>query len=298
MHIQLHRDISAEEWKRLVDHHPNLMSIHELEGLEKEVYGYAVLRIGNTNYGGVYPDYDQRRLLLNIRLRELPLTYRAVLKLSEAIGGIFYYRKNEPFDPQKHLPAPAITIDRAKPYFADSELEELRWMALRSTSQEAVLETLRLSKQREGRLEGLLREEGYVLSPAYEGWVFIMGDTLPELLLRGDEQSSQEALERLCKSLQQQSKTFGAAQYFEYSGKSSVSGYFSASNGKLIYGYWQSELETFSKGRPPKAIKHLHPANPHEIAALWSIDPLDFVYLAPFAEEGAVLAGRGGAEPQ
>lgn len=229
-------------------------------------------------------------------------------QIAKAIGGSFYYRKNEPFDPQKppddiawrsrHLPAPAIAIDRAEPYFADSELEELRWMALRSTSQEAVLKALRLSKQREGRLEDLLREEGYVLSPAYEGWVFIMGDTLPELLLRGDEQSSQEALDRMCKSLQQLSKTFGAAQYFEYSDKSSVSGYFSASNGKLIYGYWQSELETFSKGRPPKAIKHRHPANPHEIAALWSIDPLDFVYLAPFAEAGAVLAGSEDAEPQ
>jgi len=96
-------------------------------------------------------------------------------------------------------------------------------------------------------------------------------------------------LTNLCKSLQKLSKKFIEVQYFEHQGKSKITGYLKANNGKLNFGYWHSETEEFTKGRVPKEIKKLHPTSAHEVASIWSIDPLDFVYLKEMAEEKSIV---------
>ena len=108
-------------------------------------------------------------------------------------------------------------------------------------------------------------------------------------MTKGNENSSEEALTNLCKSLQKLSKKFIEVQYFEHQGKSKITGYLKANNGKLNFGYWHSETEEFTKGRVPKEIKKLHPTSAHEVASIWSIDPLDFVYLKEMAEEKSIV---------
>lgn len=123
-----------------------------------------------------------------------------------------------------------------------------------------------------------------VITPYFSGWTFIIGGDLPDLLIKGDEKSTEEALTNLCKSLQKLSKQLIEVQYFEHQDKSNITGYFKSNNGKLNFGYWKTESEGFSKGRVPKELKKLHPTCAHEVASFWSIDPLDFIYLKEMAK--------------
>ncbi len=194
---------------------------------------------------------------------------------------------------KKYLPIPKVQIDNSKSYFDDDGLYDIRWLVFREDDRMKVQKALKLKEKYTGMLSELLSEDecedSFVLTPSYSGWTFLLGDNIPYLLLKGTEQSTEEALTNLCKSLQKLSKKFGEVQYYEHEEKSNITGYFKANNGKLIFGYWHSETEDFKKGRLPKELKKIHPASAHEVASIWSIDTLDFVFIKKMVKENSYM---------
>ncbi len=280
--------IKEELWREVVNNNKYIVSIHEFENSEIESYNYAILKIGKSVFGRLLWDWEKQEVGIELHIKYLPKTYKALEKIASELGGKFYIKKNEVFDAKKHLPAPTVEIDRSQQYFENYELDNIRWLGFREENQEEILQVLKLQEGKSGQLIELLNinePENFVITPPYKGWTFIIGNKLPALLINGDENSTEEALSNLCKSLQKLSKRFIEVQFYEHEEKSNITGYFKANNGKLIYGYWRSEMEEFTKGRLPKELKKIHPSTAHEVASIWSIDSLDFVFIEAFVKE-------------
>lgn len=276
---------TKEEWIRIVESHPNVISIHEFENSEIKSYGYAIIKIDSKVFGRYLWDWENGKIDLEINKKYLPNSYKIFENIASENNGVLYYNSKELFDSKRHLPIPQIVIDRKEKYFENHDLDYIRWVAIRGNDQSAVLNALELKDSKQIELRDGIDRSNLVITPSYEGWIFILGDSLPNLLTKRNENSSEEALKNLCTSIQKLSKKFIEVQYFEHQGKSNITGYFKANNGKLQFGYWKSETEEFSKGRVPKEIKKLHPTSAHEVASIWSVDPLDFIYLVEMAEE-------------
>lgn len=278
-------EFSKSEWINVVENNKHIVSIHEHENSEIKSYGYAILKIEGFIYGVLNWDWEKGKIDIDVKERYLPQVYKALLSIADDLGGYFYYKPKELFDPQKHLPIPAIDINRSKRFFEGHDLDYIRWMAFREEDQGLILETLKLKKSKEVSLKDGIDSCDIIVTPSYSGWIFLIGDNLPDSLVKGNESSSDEALTNLCKTLQKLSKKFIEVQYFEHHGKHNIDGYFKANNGKMIFGYWKTEDEEFKKGRVPKEIKKLHPTSAHEVASVWSIDPMDFIYLKEMVGE-------------
>lgn len=288
MKIAAHlNSINKEKWIAVVNSNEHLIPLHEYYHSESAVYDSAILKVDNVPYGRIIWNWDSNDCSIEVEVKYLPNVYRAILSIAEDLGGQFYIKKNEIFNTAKHLPRSKIEIKREKRYFENDDLDFIRWLAIRDEEQASVLKTLELKVSSEISLKGDIDSDQLIVTPPYSGWTFIIGNNLPDLLVKGDENSTEEALTKLCKSLQLLSKEFVEVQYYEYQGKSNINGYFKANKGKLNFGYWKSETEEFVKGVVPKDIKKLHPASAHEVASVWSVDPLDFAYIKEMAEKKA-----------
>lgn len=281
--------IKEEVWVKAVDSNKDIVSIHEFEKSKIKSYNYAILKIGKKIYGRLLWDWEKREVGIEVQSKYLSEVYQSLQEIANDLNGDFFINSKTKFDSNKHLPIPNIEICRDKKYFENYDLDYIRWIAFREKDRTAILNALKLEESKEVDLKEGVDGNELVIPPTYSRWTFIIGDNLPNLLIKGDESSSDEALTNLCKSLQKLSKKFIEVQYFEHQGKSNITGYFKANNGKLNFGYWQSETEEFSKGRVPKEIKKLHPTSAHEVASVWSIDPLDFIYLKEMAEEKSIV---------
>ena len=274
-----------KEWIEVVDSNAHIVSLHEYYNKGVRVYDSAVLKIEGVVYGILNWDWEKGKIDVDVKERYLPQAYEALFSIARHLGGEFYYNSKEIFDPQKHLPIPSIQVNREKKYFESHDLNNIRWMAFREGDKSALFKALNLRETKEFFLKEGVDRDDIVVTPSVFGWTFILGDGLPSLLIRGDESSSEKALNNLCKSLKKLSKRFIEAQYFEHQGKSNITGYFRANNGRLNFGHWESETESYRKGRVPKELEKLHPSSAHEVASIWSIDPLDFIYIWPMKEE-------------
>lgn len=278
-----------KEWIEVVDSNEYIVSLHEYYNKDVRVYDSAILKIEGFVYGILNWDWGQGKIDIDVKERYLPQTYEALLNIAAHLGGKLYYNSREMFDPKKHLPLTSIQINREKKYFESYDLDNVRWMAFREVDKHALLNALNLKETKEIPLEGRVNHDDIAVTPSVFGWTFILGDDLPSLFIKGNENTSEEALTNLCDSLQKLSKKFIEVQYFEHHGKSNITGYFRANNGKFLYGYWKSETEEFSRGRVAKDIKKLHPSSAHEVASVWSIDTLDFMYIKEMAEEKSTI---------
>jgi len=284
--------INYDQWCQLVDDSIYLMSLHELENLPNKIYDYAILRVNGRNYGSVDLKSKEGYLFLDIKYKELETTHHAIMNIAEAIDAQFYIKTNILFDPKKHLPIPKVKLNKTQKYFETSNLEQIRWLAIREIDFVSISKKLNFKSLKDDQLTELLVLKGIVCSAPYKGWTFIIGDNLPEFMGYESEKFATTGTSDFCKIIQVLSKTFVEVQYFEHYDKSNITAYFKANNGKLNFGYWQSETEEFTKGRVPKEIKKLHPSTAHEVASVWSIDPLDFIYIKKFADEKARLVVR------
>ncbi len=293
MVIKRKNKIDEKEWQRVVNDNINIISLRELEHLSFDIYDYAILKIGGKSYGRLLWDWEKGRVDVEVKKKFQSEIYPVIESIALELKADFYIKSDEIFNAKKHLPIPAVEIKRAQQYFVNDELADIRWLAFREDDRMKVQKALKLKEEYEGMLSELLSSDDcgdhFVLTPSYCGWTFLLGDNIPYLLLKGTEQSSEEALTNLCKSLQKLSKKFGELQYYEHEEKSNITGYFKANNGKLIFGYWHSETEDFRKGRLPKEINNIHPASAHEVASIWSIDPLDFVFIKKMAKENSYM---------
>ena len=277
--------IKEEIWIEMVDLNKDVVSIHEFEKSKIKSYNYAILKVGKKVYGRLLWDWEKREVGIEVQSKYLSEIYQALQEIANDLDGRFFINSKTVFDSNKHLPIPNIEIKRNRKYFESDDLDYIRWMAFREEDRTAILKALKLEESKEVNLKDGVACCEIIVTPTYSGWTFIIGDDLPNLLIKGNESSSEEALKNLCKTLQKLSKKFIEVQYFEHQGKSNITGYFKANNGKLNFGYWESETEEFSKGRIPKEIKKLHPTSAHEIASVWSIDTMDFIYLQEMAEK-------------
>ncbi len=291
MLIKRHGKIPQDQWEKLVDNHQNIISLHEFEKTDRPEYGYAILRIGDTNYGSLTLWYDGT-IKIDIKPKYWSLTYEALVEIANDVNGSLYHTNKRLFDPKLHLPLPVLELIKDSLYFDCNRLNNIKWLGIREVDNNEILKALKFQKGESRPLVGLLNREKtdtFILTSTYKGWIFIIGDDLPNVLINGEEGSTEEALTNLCKSLQKLSKRFIEVQYYEHNEKSNITGYFKANNGKLIYGYWKSEVEEFTKGRIPKELKKIHPTTAHEVASIWSIDPLDFGFIKPYFTEKSTL---------
>jgi len=290
MYIELPKSTGFVDWSNIVESSKWLMPPHEAYGSStSKIYSSAIFHVDGFKYGRLLWRGSRSAIEVDIGIKYYKDVYLGVLEVAKNLGGCVYYKKNEIFDPNKHLPILRIEINSDTKYFDHQNLEHIKWIAIREINSDAILSALKLSKSKEIYLQEKFGSDVFIITPTYSGWTFLIGDNLPNLLIKGDESSSDEALTNLCKSLQKLSKKFIEVQYFEHQGKSNITGYFKANNGKLNFGYWKSETEEFVKGRVPKEIKELHPTSAHEVASAWSIDPLDFIYLKEMAEEKSIV---------
>lgn len=276
--------IIEELWHSVVNNNENIISIHEFEKSNIESYNYAILKIGNKIFGRLLWNWEKQNIRIEMQKRYLPETYIVLENIAFELGSRFYLTSNEIFNAEIHIPIPNIKIIRDFKYFENDGLDYIRWMAFREDDYISILESLNLRKLNDVYLKDGVKGREFIVTPSYSGWSFVIGDSLPNILIKGDENTSNEALTNLCKSLQKLSEKFFEVQYFEHDGKSNITGYFKAKNGKLDFGFWKSETEEFSKGKIPKEIRNLHPTSAHEVASVWSIDPLDFIYLKEMSE--------------
>lgn len=278
------KKIEEADWQRIVNSNPFIRSLKDHENLNFDLYDYALLNIGGKIYGRLLWDWEKGEVGIEVKSKYLLKIYKALENIAFDLEGKFYIKKNEIFDSEKHLPILSVKINRDTKYFESHNLDNIRWIAIREEDRTTILEFLKLEESKVISLKDGIDSNDLVVTPCFSGWTFIMGDKLSSLFINGDEISSKQALTNLCKLLQKMSKRFIEIQYFEHQDRSSLTGYFKANNGKLNFGYWKSESEEFSKGRVPKELKNLHPTSAHEVASIWSIDPLDFVFLKEMAE--------------
>lgn len=293
MYIYRKKDISFSEWESLVVAHPNLLEVHVFEKLDFKYFDDAILRVDGLNYGSLNAPFEPNYIEIDTYDKYLPVIYEALVSIAEALSGVLYYKKGVIFDPKKHLPTPAVEISRHELFCGGDglmNLDNIRWLALRETDQELVLSHFGLKIQRKGKLVELFPHSKipvFILTPAYKGWRFLLGDGIIDFMIKGSELSTNEALVNVTKYLRKLSKKFNDVQYYEFQDASSVNGYFKAKNGKFIYGYWESDIEKFVKGKRPKELSKNCSA--HDVASIWSIDPQDFVFIKDICKKDSYL---------
>ncbi len=277
--------IEKEKWIQVVKSNEYLIPLHIYYKSDTEVYDSAVLQIDKIPYGRILWNGETKFCDIDVEKKYLSKVYKALLSIGNDLGADLFISKNEKFDHSKHLPVSTIEIERDKKYFENHDLDYIRWMAFREEDRMAILKALKLEVSKEVNLKYGINGNELLITPAVSGWTFIIGDNLSNVFINKNVSSSKEDLTNLCKYLQKLSKKFIEVQYFEHDGKSNITGYFKANNGKLVFGYWKSETEEFTKGKVPKEIKVHHPTSAHDVAAIWSIDPLDFIYLKEMSNQ-------------
>lgn len=282
--------IAETDWHKTVDSNPFIISLREFENLSFDIYDYAILKIGNKIYGRLLWDWETQKVVIEMQVKHLPKIYKELERIAADLGCRLFINKNDLFDPNKHLPIPSVKINRDKRFFESNDFDFIRWIAVRGTDRKAIMKELCLRELKEVNIENGVEGNEIIITPDYHGWTFILGNNLSRVLIKDGNWTSEVALEKLCNTIQSLSKKFVEIQYFEHQGKSNITGYFKANNGKFIFGYWKSEIEEFKKGKIPNEIKNIHPSTAHEISSIWSIDPIDFVFIEKMVTNPSILA--------
>jgi len=120
------------------------------------------------------------------------------------------------------------------------------------------------------------REDELIMTPSIGGWVFISGLFLDVIL---PESKSEDDTDKWLDGINQVSKKFKKARWFEYSSDYNLKAYIKSEKGTIKYGVLQSEEENRVIGTKPRELGKEEDPDINFIASKWALDPDTFLYM-------------------
>ncbi len=296
--VPLEDRITMEEWTNLYNNFNDLVWIGETK------YGKEMDKNSKSWHSQICFEWETSEdfpkvLILNpsiwgyLRIRiQRRVKIRQLEKLFEIAKALDSYLLDGKDKEVTEADLDQMKLDLAKkellknPVYQNGFNEQARWLAIRNSDIDKIFKEFKIEKFKEydweKGFETIDNTEKLLMIPSIHGWSIITGINTPYLFYDNKKQFdlTEKHFDSLVKSLNSLSKKFGNVQYFEYNNQNDkCNGYFKAKNGKLVYGKYDSPKESIEKGKQPKELKKVDTNYAFNVADLWSINPLDLVYL-------------------
>lgn len=122
----------------------------------------------------------------------------------------------------------------------------------------------------------LVQDDELIITPSIGGWVFISGLLLHRILPASNKEDDTDAF---LDGINQLSKKFKKACWFEFSSKYSIKAYIKSEKGTIKYGVIHTEEENRVIGTKPRELGKDDNPDINFIASKWALDPDTFLYM-------------------